>query len=139
MTDKDHYITDEALRIMERFPEVYGRPPWSVKKTSLAWGFSCGDGWYPLIARLSADLAAIVREDGLTRFRAQQVKQKLGGLRFYARGGNDRTTGRIAQAQMEAARTCEHCGTQPAEKRSLGGWLTTTCDACADRLLTPRT
>ncbi|MDE4099717.1 hypothetical protein [Phaeobacter gallaeciensis] len=51
-------------------------------------GFTCGEGWYHLIDRLSADLAAIIREDDLTRFRAQQVKEKLGGLRFYAYGGN---------------------------------------------------
>lgn len=138
MADRNHYITVEAQRIMERFPEVYGPPPWSIKKTSLAWGFACGEGWYPLIERLSADLADIIREDGLIRFRAQQVKQKLGELRFYARGGNERTAYRVAQAQMEAAETCEHCGTRSAQKKSLGGWLTTTCDACAVRLLRSR-
>lgn len=121
MQDKDLHISDEALRIMTAFPEVYGNPPWSIRKTNLAWGYSCGNGWYPLIERLSADLAAIIREDGLNRFRARQVKQKLGGLRFYTCGGNERTAERVKQAAIEASQTCEHCGIQPAAMKNLGG------------------
>lgn len=138
MQDLERRIDDEARRIMETFPEVYGKPPWRIDKTNLAWGFSCGMGWYPLIERLSADLSAIVRQDGLSRFQARQVKQKLGKLRFYSKGGNERTAERILQAEFEAASKCEHCGTQHGELKSLGGWLTTTCDDCANRLLKSR-
>ncbi|MDB6180019.1 hypothetical protein PAF19_01435 [Paracoccus fistulariae] len=84
MTNDDP-IAPEALRIMRAWPAVYGPGPWTG--SLLEYGFLCGPGWYPLIERLSADLSAIIREDGLNEFQVAQVKEKLGGLRFYIRGG----------------------------------------------------
>lgn len=98
MAKKDHYITPEALQIMQQFPELFGRGPWTTNKTLLGWGFSCGYGWYSIIERLCVNLAEIVREDHLDKFRVSQVKEKLGGLRFYVRHGNDRTGARILEA-----------------------------------------
>lgn len=138
MQDQECRIDDEARRIMIAFPEVFGKPPWRIEETNLAWGLSCGKGWYPLIESLSADLTTIVQQDDLSRFQARQVKQKLGKLRFYSKGGNDRTADRIRQAEFEAASKCEHCGMHTAELKSLGGWLTTTCDDCAAILLKSR-
>ena len=138
MQDQERRIDDEARRIMVAFPEVFGKPPWRIEETNLAWGLSCGKGWYPLIESLSADLTTIVQQDDLSRFQARQVKQKLGKLRFYSKGGNDRTADRILQAEFEAASKCEHCGMHTGELKSLGGWLTTTCDDCAAILLKSR-
>lgn len=129
--DKDH-ITPEALRIMRRFPELFGPGPWTTRKTSLGWGFSCGEGWYPIIERLCTDLAEIVRQDRLTTFRVSQVKEKLGSLRFYVRGGNDRTRARILEAEHEAATTCERCGRRPAQTHDIDGLLMTCCVACRE-------
>ena len=92
-------------------------------------GFLCGPGWYPLIERLSADLAVIIREDGLRRFRVLQVKEKFGGLRFYVKGGNERALTRIVKAMREAESTCEGCGA-PGCIRKIGVWLSTLCDRC---------
>ncbi len=86
MQDQERRIDDEARRIMVAFPEVFGKPPWRIEETNLAWGLSCGKGWYPLIESLSADLTTIVQQDDLSRFQARQVKQKLGKLRFYSKG-----------------------------------------------------
>lgn len=120
-----------ALRRMG-YPGVYGAGPWTIRNSLLGDGFLCGPGWYPLIERLSADLAEIVRQEGLRRFRAVQVKEKFGGLRFYTTGGNERTLARIAEAAQEAEHTCEGCGA-PGHIRSIDGWLTTICDDCRVR------
>lgn len=92
-------------------------------------GFLCGPGWYSLIERLSTDLAAIIRQDGLRRFRVVQVKEKFGELRFYVKGSNERSLTRIAEAMREAESTCEACGA-PSCIRTVGGWLSTLCDGC---------
>ncbi len=131
MPEDEHHIDAEALRIMQAWPEVYGPGPWPVSGTLLGWGFGCDRGWCPLLERLSADLAAITREDGLTGFRVQQVKERFGELRFYCSDGNDRSDARITLAEHEAATTCEACGLRPARLRDQAGWLATQCDRCA--------
>lgn len=126
---EDDLIAPGARRIMRAYPSVYGTGPRTIRNSLLGDGFLCGPGWYPLIERLSADLAEIVREDGLKRFRVVQVKEKFGGLRFYVKGGNERALDRIAEAVQEAERTCEGCGA-PSSIRSIDGWLTKVCDDC---------
>ncbi len=128
MAEED-LIAAEALRIMRAYPSVYGVGPWTIQNSLLADGFLCGPGWYPIIERLSADLAEIVRHDGLKRFRVVQVKEKFGGLRVYVKGSNERALNRIAEAERESELTCEGCGA-PSRIRSVDGWLTTVCDDC---------
>ncbi len=131
MADHEHYITPEAMRIIQRYPGVFGPGPWPVAKTQLGWGFTCGDGWYPILDRLFADIDRIREEDGLTRMEVVQVKEKLGGLRVYVRGGNERVDARVCQAEEEAFSTCEGCGGPTAGIREGGGYLTNLCDPCA--------
>lgn len=53
-------------RILRRIPDGWGR-----------W-ISCGPGWYPILARLDAQLAAIDPD-----YVVHQAKEKFGGLRYY--------------------------------------------------------
>lgn len=125
-------IDPANLRLMRTYPMIFG--PWPRDRTLPGRGIACGPGWLPLLTRLCADLSEIIREDRLTTFRAQQVKEKLGGLRFYATGGNPRTAARIERTEAEAAFTCETCGARPSPIRSQRGWLTTSCDTCLEKL-----
>jgi len=68
---------DEAL--VRDFPGLYARRGTDMRETAMCWGFECGDGWEPLIRRLSEKLEPI----GAV---ASQVKEKYGGLRFYIEG-----------------------------------------------------
>ena len=44
----------------------------------------CGEGWFPLLRRLCADIAALYDGDGVpTDLILLQVKEKFGGLRIY--------------------------------------------------------
>lgn len=137
MSDHDR-IDAGSRRIIQAWPEVFGTGPWPLDRSLLAFGFECGPGWHPLIDRLCRDLAAIIREDGLTGFEVRQVKEKFGELRFYCSGGNDRIWARIDQAEAESAITCEACGTRPSPIRCRGGWYSTCCDPCHERMLRER-
>ena len=55
-----------------------------------------------------------------------QVKEKFGGLRFYADGGTEEHHNFIRFAEAMSYRTCEQCGA-PGETRNTN-WSKTLCD-----------
>jgi hypothetical protein len=61
-------------------------------------------------------------------FRASQVKEKFGTLRFYMSMGNDAIWAATEEAESKSALICESCG-QPGSMRG-GGWLKVECDGC---------
>lgn len=102
MTDRDDNIDAEAMNIMKRYPELFRLGAGPMRD-----GFLCERGWYPLLDRLFSDINDIRCDDDLTRIRVSQVKQKLGELRVYVQGGNDRVSDRIRQAEAEAVASCD--------------------------------
>lgn len=59
-------------------------------------------------------------------FKAAQIKEKFGTLRFYHDGGDSFINGVISSAQNSSAMTCEVCGSKG--KLRHGGWIRTLCD-----------
>jgi len=97
-------------------------------------GFECGDGWSDLLYRLCERLEPLVRKlnatlDPRERFEVLQVKQKLGGLRFYVSHHAAAIDTEIDRARLSSLRTCERCG-RPGTLRNREGWLVTLCDQC---------
>lgn len=109
-----------------------------------------GDGWLPVVARLGDRLAGI--DPGYV---VHQIKEKFGGLRFYAQrsaqpaagvpldiataasvvtvrpAAADEFTTAIAEAEAEALRTCQRCGTtDDTVALRTEGWWRTLCDGC---------
>lgn len=80
----------------------------------------CGEGWkslyVPLIERCKAEGVAVL-----------QVKEKLGGLRFYVGAASDDLHHAIETAESKSFTLCEQCG-DPGELRKGGGWWQTLCD-----------
>jgi hypothetical protein len=71
-------------------------------------------------------------------YELHQVKQKFGGLRFYASFRDDvaaECSALIADAEMASLVTCERCG-DPGQLRHHRNWRITLCDAC-DALVGP--
>ncbi len=117
---------DDAL--CRDFPLLYRDRHASARTTCMCWGFP-GDGWEPLIRRLSEKIEAAIAalpEDEREHCRAAQVKEKFGTLRFYMTTHNDEIEAWIDEAEDESARTCEECG-EPGKLRGKG-WLYTACD-----------
>jgi len=115
-------------KLVERWPtwfNVGGDP----RQTRMADGFSHGDGWFEILWRLCEDLEPLVAEAERQTghpFEVLQVKEKLGGLRFYVNHRTDAISERIAAAELESIRICEVCG-QPGKRRE-GNWIRTLCD-----------
>ncbi len=95
-----------------------------------AWDFSVGDGWLPLIDSLCTDIQHHVDSTGCKQVVAVQIKEKFGGLRFYATRFDDKTVMKmIDKAEKEAENTCEMCG-KPGKIRNDRSWIKTLCDEC---------
>ncbi|MDN5793322.1 MAG: hypothetical protein L0H22_09735 [Brevibacterium aurantiacum] len=94
------------------------------------------DGWGPLIADLEAKLKALSPDYSIS-----QVKEKFGGLRYYASAGDvDAETSKqfydlIREAEAKSDEICECCG-QPGRltRRGGRGWYKTLCSACSGKL-----
>jgi hypothetical protein len=120
---------DAAL--VRDFPNLYRMRNASMRETCMCWGFECGDGWEPLIRRLSEKLEAMILampEEERADYRCEQVKEKYGTLAYFIDVGTDEMHEAIGAACEESAVTCEACGA-PGKERG-GGWIQTLCDAC---------
>ncbi len=120
-------------KLAERWPAWFNVRG-DARYTRMADGFCHGDGWFNILWRLCEDLELLVADfEAQTgqRFEVLQVKEKLGGLRFYVSCRNDAIHKRIAAAELESLAVCELCG--QSGKRRETGWIRTLCDDHAGR------
>ena len=88
-----------------------------------------GEGWHQLIRELEEGLNAIDPD-----FELLQVKEKFGGLRYYAQTHlvNDSAQLRfhelINKAESKSVTVCEQCGEPGDVRAGTFGWLKTLCD-----------
>lgn len=88
---------DAAL--VRDFPNLYRDR--FVPMTVMRGGFDVPDAWEPIVRALSAELEAlIVQQENPENFRAAQVKEKFGGLRFYMTSETPEMTARIRAAEV---------------------------------------
>lgn len=118
---------DEQL--CQKYPGLYRDRHGDMKSTLMCWGFECGDGWFALI-----DVISELLTKHNPTICAVQVKEKLGGLRFYHNGGDDYTMGVQITAETLSKYICEICGA-PALLNSDDGWWSTRCDEHASENL----
>jgi TnpA family transposase len=90
-----------------------------------------GIGWYNLIYTLTncidCRLEHLNKDGGNRKVVIAQIKEKFGGLRYYADGDVDeQMDGMIDFAEALSYTICEECGA-PGKLRS-GGWMRTLCD-----------
>lgn len=95
----------------------------------LAFGFECGDGWRDLLWDLCCDIQNL---NPPPDFEVHQVKEKFGGLRFYASGGTHEILDRIHRAENGSYDICERCGSREGVNVSESGWITTRCAKCRE-------
>jgi len=116
--------------LTEKYPLILAERYFDQTETAMCWGFEHSDGWYNILntameciqnhiefrKRLGMEIEQVVFE---------QVKEKYGTLRIYARGGNDYTNGIIDMAERMSRHTCEICGS-PGYTNDRG-WIRTLC------------
>jgi len=162
-------------KLCEDFPEIFRDRHGNMQTTAMCWGFTCADGWEPLIRatcrqimspisrkrehikHIESMLAqedksswcewthATYTKDNIEATKAKldellttvpvavQVKEKLGGLRFYVHGGTDRDHQIIRNAESLSYYVCEECSVMAGVVTYHIGWIRTLCPACADK------
>jgi hypothetical protein len=82
-----------------------------------------GDGWADLIIAMSGWIAELGLPEG---YRADQIKEKYGTLRWYDNSGDEMIDRIVTAGEWLSDHLCDKCG-RPGQLRE-GGWLVTRCD-----------
>ena len=122
MTDDLSKYDEFEKRLTEKHPAMFSAP---------YGGIAVGEGWWPIIESLCADIQHYIKwknkdEEIVPQVVVMQIKEKFGGLRFYYDGGDERIRGMVTTAESWAEKTCEDCGV-PATKKTQG-WIKNVCD-----------
>ena len=122
MSDEFEKYDAFAKLMEERFPKMFTEP---------YGGFAVGEGWWPILTNLCANIQHHLNwknktSEVVAQVTVNQIKEKFGGLRFYYSGGDDEISGMVSMAESWAGHSCETCGA-PGTRRE-GGWIKTLCD-----------
>jgi hypothetical protein len=125
-------VRDWRVELVKAYPDLFH--PLADHPGAAQASPGCGEGWRGLIERACARIRAVVQVDGGS-FKATQIKEKYGTLRFYWDGAlspeaDAKVEEIIDLAEARSACTCEVC----SEVGQLygPGWLTTRCAAHAE-------
>lgn len=100
--------------LCERYPKIFAKR--HDRTSPMCWGIGCGDGWYPLLDELCAQLQHETDANGAPQVVASQVKEKFGDLRFHVSEASPAQQTLIEAASARSRRTCEICGAPAAAK-----------------------
>jgi hypothetical protein len=119
---------DEYL--CKTYPKMMVNRNKPMQETAMCWGFSCGDGWFPILNQLMGNIQHHLdwknrTEEVVPQVTLDQVKEKFGTLRFYYSGGDDVVSGMVRMAESMSGVTCETCG-KPGTSTG-GSWIKTAC------------
>lgn len=122
---------DKTEKLFNDFPVLYQGKDKPITENLMAFGFSCGDGWYAPLRKLSEKLEAYNTEHPDAPVIAIQVKEKYGTLRFYAdRDAVKEVRQMIREAEIECNKVCEICGTTTDLGCTIG-YIQHVCRVCA--------
>jgi hypothetical protein len=123
MSEEDRYEVF-SKRMEEKYPKMFA---------GKYGGFAIGEGWWPIIESLCANIQS--HTDWWNKNRetrpvveqvvVEQIKEKFGGLRFYYSGGDDKIQGMVRMAEAWADHSCEECGAPGTAGGK--GWIRTLC------------
>ncbi len=126
-------------KLCEEFPNIFINR--RTRESCMYYGFP-GDGWYDLIRDICLEFERVQKEIGM-QYVALQVKEKMGGLRFYFtedgrflkiptnERGNiyNKTSNFVNSVEDKSFSICENCGSNDAKLQGTG-WKHTLCDDC---------
>lgn len=124
----------EATDIMQKFPQIYGIPPYNPQENLLYYGFECSKGWYTLILDLSEKIQKKLNDNPTWKVQVTQVKEKFGELCFYA-DCNDEIQSIIDDTIIQCQKTCMYCGAKAKRWKKNNGYFTSCVDCLAKNAL----
>jgi len=112
--------------LCQRYPKIFADRRASIKTSCMAWGFSCGDGWFEIVGAICARLQHMTDHEGAPQVVASQVKEKFGSLKFYVRRATEAQIDEISRIAGRSNHICEVCGA-PGATVVAGGWHQVRC------------
>ena len=121
--------------IINKYPKIF--EDYQGNPNGINW-HGVPEGWLPIIDTLCGCMQSYIdyhnkhTKDGVvkpTQVKCTQMKEKFGGLRFYADNHDEIIEGMIEMAEYMCDNTCQDCGSQ----EDLGmttGWLSVLCRTC---------
>jgi hypothetical protein len=120
--------------LYKAYPNLFRNRNLPPEESLMYFGISCGDGWYPLINHLSAELESMIldiSEGQRADYCAEQVKEKFGTLCFYMTKYTINMANAILIMEAKSRTICEFCGA-PGKINNERPWVRTLCDECAE-------
>jgi hypothetical protein len=105
--------------LVKKYPEIF----------DTRFYIECGDGWYNLLDFLCKEIQKYLDKEPNPDFKATQVKEKFGTLRFYTTMCDNYMEKLIEKAEHLSSITCENCGDRGKLSKK-GYWLSTLCNKC---------
>jgi len=139
---------DLQEKLFNKYPKLFTQKDLSIQQSPMAWGITCGDGWYRILNVLCNRITKYIKSNKNVVLEANdtwedndpenpvqndpenpvqfvQIKEKFGTLRVYINWGDTTIYELIALAEEMSSVTCEECGA-PGELYT-GGWYKTCC------------
>lgn len=92
-------------------------------------------GWFGLLDELATQIEQRLADEGLPppsqSVRVEQIKEKLGGLRFYCSTISS-VDDLIDAAEKRSEFICSHCGAPGCQRVRKTGWIITACEQHAE-------
>lgn len=126
--------------LFDKYPKLFTQKDLSIQQSPMAFGITCGDGWYNILDILCNRITKYIKSNKNVGIEANdawedidienpvqfvQIKEKFGTLRVYINWGDKTIYELIALAEDISSVTCEECGA-PGELIT-EGWLKTRC------------
>lgn len=95
------------------------------------FGVECGKGWYELLKPIFNYIEEYNKDKNEDeRLVPEQIKEKWGQLNVYMNFCTDELRKLIREAEEEASKTCELCGSKEDIGTACEGWIMTECHSC---------
>jgi hypothetical protein len=122
-------------QLQDKFPKQFRDLYGHKAETCMAWGLTCGEGWFPIIEQACTKIQEVLDKHPDMDFKWLQIKEKFGQLTLY--GGFTNEEGMpneicdiIKETQKDSLKVCEICGTREGEITTKGIWIRTLCNGC---------
>ena len=103
--------------LYSKYAEMFIEKDYPITHSTMAWGFSHGDGWFDLIDNLCESIQkhSKIKKEKDASYEdvvVHQVKSKWNSLRFYYSGGDEVISNLVNFAENLSNVICEHCGSK---------------------------
>jgi hypothetical protein len=121
--------------IINKYPKIF--EDYQGNPNGINW-HGVPDGWLPIIDKLCGCMQSYIdyhtkhTKDGVvkpTQVKCTQMKEKFGGLRFYADNHDEIIEGMIEMAEYMCDNTCQDCGSEE-DLGITSNWISVLCRNC---------